>query len=144
MFLDASAIIAVLGDEEDAEHLLARMEAAQGRLVFSPLSACEAAIGLARKKTFAAPTKAVIAADMIERAEAVVDGFLAEIGAVEMTITSETRREAVVACRRFGRAVGHPARLNLGDCFAYACARSAGLPLLFKGDDFPHTDIELA
>ncbi|MBX3529533.1 MAG: type II toxin-antitoxin system VapC family toxin [Rhizobiaceae bacterium] len=42
---------------------------------------------------------------------------------------------------RFGRGSGHPAGLNFGDCFAYALAKTRGLPLLFKGDDFVHTDI---
>ena len=46
--------------------------------------------------------------------------------------------------RDFGRGSGHPARLNFGDCFAYALARATGEPLLFKGDDFSHTDIEPA
>ena len=50
-------------------------------------------------------------------------------------------REAFV---RFGRGSGHPAKLNMGDCFSYALARTRGLPLLFKGDDFIHTDIEPA
>ena len=44
--------------------------------------------------------------------------------------------------RRFGKGTGHPARLNMGDCFAYALARDLGEPLLFKGDDFRLTDIE--
>jgi ribonuclease VapC len=44
---------------------------------------------------------------------------------------------------RFGKG-RHPARLNMGDCFAYACARAHGVPLLFKGDDFGLTDIEVA
>jgi uncharacterized protein with PIN domain len=43
-----------------------------------------------------------------------------------------------------GRGSGHPARLNVGDCFAYALARVRNLPLLFKGDDFIHTDIQPA
>jgi ribonuclease VapC len=47
------------------------------------------------------------------------------------------------AYRRFGRGSGHPARLNMGDCFAYALARDLGEPLLFKGSDFALTDIEL-
>ena len=51
-------------------------------------------------------------------------------------------RIAREAYRDFGRGGGHPARLNLGDCFAYALARKRGEPLLFKGDDFVHTDIE--
>ena len=45
------------------------------------------------------------------------------------------------AYRDFGRGSGHPARLNFGDCFAYALARALNEPLLFKGEDFTHTDI---
>lgn len=45
---------------------------------------------------------------------------------------------------RFGRGTGHPARLNMGDCFAYALAKARDLPLLFKGEDFLHTDIRSA
>lgn len=48
---------------------------------------------------------------------------------------------AIAAHMRFGRGSGHPAKLNMGDCFAYALAKSRDLPLLFKGDDFTHTDI---
>jgi uncharacterized protein with PIN domain len=51
------------------------------------------------------------------------------------------RIERVQAYRDYGRGSGHPARLNFGDCFAYALARSIGEPLLFKGEDFRHTDI---
>ena len=47
---------------------------------------------------------------------------------------------AVGAWRRFGKG-RHPAGLNFGDCFSYATARLAGVPLLFKGDDFSQTDI---
>ncbi len=45
------------------------------------------------------------------------------------------------AHRDYGRGSGHPARLNFGDCFAYALARETGEPLLFTGDDFVHTDL---
>jgi ribonuclease VapC len=45
---------------------------------------------------------------------------------------------------RFGKGTGHPARLNFGDCFSYALARRLGTPLLYKGDDFIHTDIASA
>ena len=51
---------------------------------------------------------------------------------------------ARVAYSRYGRGTVHPAGLNIGDCFAYALARTRNLPLLFKGDDFVHTDIEPA
>ena len=63
-------------------------------------------------------------------------GSMAEV----MPITVEIGRDAIETFERFGRG-NHPARLNMGDCFAYACARSLGVPLLFKGDDFSQTDI---
>ena len=50
-------------------------------------------------------------------------------------------RRALDAAARFGRVVGHPANLNLGDCFVYACAKAYRVPLLFKGEDFSQTDI---
>jgi len=49
---------------------------------------------------------------------------------------------ARISFDRFGKGRGHPAQLNLGDCMAYAVAKAAGIPLLFKGDDFAATDIE--
>ena len=58
-------------------------------------------------------------------------------------VPAEVRRLALEAFDRFGKG-RHPAALNFGDCFAYACARLAGAPLLYKGDDFPQTDIETA
>lgn len=59
-------------------------------------------------------------------------------------VTAEQARLARRAYRTYGRGSGSPARLNLGDCFAYALAKAASEPLLFKGEDFPHTDIEPA
>jgi ribonuclease VapC len=53
-------------------------------------------------------------------------------------------RLAREAFRRFGKGTGHPAKLNFGDCFAYALAKATGRPLLFKGRDFARTDIEPA
>lgn len=51
---------------------------------------------------------------------------------------------AIDARMRYGRGTGHPARLNLGDCFSYALAKTRNIPLLFKGDDFIHTDVSPA
>jgi ribonuclease VapC len=65
-----------------------------------------------------------------------------EIGLEHVTV--EQGRIAADAYRRFGRESGHPARLNFGDCFSYALAKATGEPLLFKGDDFGHTDIARA
>jgi ribonuclease VapC len=52
-----------------------------------------------------------------------------------MPIAVEIGRDAIETFERFGRG-NHPARLSMGDCFAYAYARTLGVPLLFKGDDF--------
>jgi len=102
----------------------------------------------------AAPVRRLSAATFVELA-AVIDGERDPVlsGAVETVIrtlslevvpfTPEQARIARVAYQQFGRGSGHPARLNMGDCFAYALARDLGEPLLFKGGDFALTDIEL-
>jgi ribonuclease VapC len=64
-----------------------------------------------------------------------------------LTIEPVTEAQANIArdaYDRFGRGTGHPAKLNFGDCFAYALAREKNEPLLFVGDDFTHTDIQSA
>jgi ribonuclease VapC len=68
-------------------------------------------------------------------------------GEFEIGIEPFTEAHALAArdaYRRFGKGSGHPARLNFGDCFAYALAKATGEPLLYKGDDFVHTDIRSA
>jgi ribonuclease VapC len=71
------------------------------------------------------------------RLDELLDAMDAEIEPV----TPSQARIARAAYRDYGRGSGHPAGLNYGDCFAYALAREVGEPLLFKGDDFIHTDI---
>ncbi|MCY3837608.1 MAG: type II toxin-antitoxin system VapC family toxin [Gammaproteobacteria bacterium] len=72
-----------------------------------------------------------------------LDAFLAHAEIEPAAVTAEHLEAARQAWRRFGKG-RHPAALNFGDCFAYALARVAGEPLLFKGDDFAHTDIQAA
>ncbi len=69
------------------------------------------------------------------------DELLRDMQAIVEPVTREQARIAREAYRDFGKASGHPARLNLGDCFAYALAKDTGEPLLFKGDDFSCTDV---
>jgi ribonuclease VapC len=57
------------------------------------------------------------------------------------SVTLDQARIAREAYRDFGKGSGHLAKLNFGDCFAYALAKATGEPLLFEGDDFTHTDI---
>jgi ribonuclease VapC len=131
MFLDASAAIAIIAREGDAAALAGRLRQAN-EVHTSPIAVYETVLGLAR-----------LGQTSIQEAQAVLDRFLAEIRAQIMPITAEMGRAALSAFDRYGRG-RHPAALNMGDCFAYACARQLDLPLLFKGDDFPLTDITIA
>lgn len=72
------------------------------------------------------------------------DAFLAEAGIVVVAMTDSTGRLAVDAFQRFGKGRGSAAQLNLADCMAYACAREHDVPILFKGEDFGHTDLRPA
>lgn len=70
-----------------------------------------------------------------------LDDLIREAQIALEPVTVEQAHIARQAYRDYGRGGGHPARLNFGDCFAYALARVTGEPLLFKGDDFRRTDI---
>jgi ribonuclease VapC len=131
MFVDASAIVAILAREDDGPELVAQIHDAH-RVLTSPLAVYEAVLGLARARRMTTAN-----------AQIAVEGFIAEVGAQIIPVTPEIGRIALDAFARYGRG-NHPARLNMGDCFAYACARSLGVPLLFKGDDFSQTDIAAA
>ena len=145
MFLDASAIVAILAGEEDAGYLLAKIEMSEGLKIYSPLSMLEAVISLARVVSISqfgdqVPTPP----ELIDEVQEDVAKFLETIGAREVSVSGSLHRNAIEAARNYGRFVGHPARLNFGDCFSYACAKEYRLPLLFKGDDFSKTDIDAA
>jgi ribonuclease VapC len=73
-----------------------------------------------------------------------VDDLINAPGAIIEPVTEHQARIAREAYRDYGKGSGHPARLNFGDCFAYALARDRAEPLLYKGTDFSHTDIRSA
>lgn len=129
MILDTSALIAVLRNEPDA----ARFAEAIANATHCRLSAVnyvEAA--------------AVIDSGRDPVASRRFDDLLREAAVTIEPVTEAQARMARHAYRDFGKGSGHPARLNFGDCFAYALAKDAAEPLLFKGDDFSRTDVEVA
>ncbi|WP_291823680.1 type II toxin-antitoxin system VapC family toxin [Bosea sp. (in: a-proteobacteria)] len=132
-------IVAILGREIDRENLLARLEASPRPFVVSPPGVFEAVISLAAKK--ARDSHKVLDAGLITAAQSSVVQFIADIGATEVTVTPAIGQAAIEAAKRYGRAVGSPAALNFGDCFAYACAKEHGAALLYKGNDFAETDL---
>ncbi|MDR2857898.1 MAG: type II toxin-antitoxin system VapC family toxin [Novosphingobium sp.] len=131
MFIDASALTAILADEGDAPELLARIQKARIRIT-SPLAVWETVLAIARNLDLE-----------VRHAHQAVEGFLGLAEIRVIAVPAEARNQAIDAYDRYGKS-RHPASLNFGDCFAYACARIAGVPLLYKGDDFPQTDIETA
>jgi ribonuclease VapC len=131
MFVDASALTSILAHESDAPELLARLQKARVRIT-SPLTVGETVLAIAR-----------ILDLEVRHAHQAVDDFLALTEIQVTAVPPEARNHAIDAYDRYGKS-RHPASLNFGDCFAYACARIAGVPLLYKGDDFPQTDIETA
>ncbi len=78
------------------------------------------------------------------RPHAHLAAFLDEAGIRLLGSDERQAHLAAEADRRYGRGTGHPARLNFGDCLAYAAAVANDAPLLFKGDDFAHTDVRCA
>jgi ribonuclease VapC len=131
MFVDASAICAILLDEPEADALIAKLDAAAAPFT-SPLALFEATLAVARARQGNVPA-----------ARRDIARFLATTGMEVRAIAAPEYEAALDAFERYGKG-RHPARLNLGDCFAYACARTHGVPLLFKGDDFPQTDVGAA
>ena len=136
MFLDASALVALLTREPEWQDLAKRITAPA---YISPISRFEAIVSTSR--IVAQPTGRRPTADTVERARDLVDAFLAEIGALAVNVADDIGSRAVDVSMRYGKLVGHPAALNFGDCFAYACAKSLNVPLLYKGNDFAQTDL---
>ena len=130
--VDASAIVAILSREPECDRLIAALERS-GAAATSPVGVYEAALGLRRKRHCS-----------VAEAEADVMEFLALAGVAVEPIEARAAHGALEAFARYGKGTQHPAQLNLGDCFAYAQAKSSGAALLFKGDDFSKTDIEAA
>ena len=126
MIIDTSAIIAVLRGEPDASTFARAIADATIRRV-STVNFVESAV--------------VIDASKDPIASRRFDEFVKEANISVEPVTADQAQIARAAYRDFGRGSGHPAKLNFGDCFAYALAKSFGEPLLFKGSDFAHTDI---
>ena len=124
--VDASALVAI-GDEEPDADLYLQILAGEEATVAS-INYVEAAIVLINRQRLAT--------------QADFDAWLGSLG-VTAHPTDGLAGGALEAYLRFGRGF-HPARLNLADCFAYALAKSLDAPLLFKGNDFPLTDVRAA
>jgi ribonuclease VapC len=127
--VDSSALVAILLHEPDAIQLRARLARENGAAL-SVANYVEMGQVLAQRKP--------------DSIDAVLDDFHAFLrtSLVDLAPVDEAQARLALDARiKYGRGFGHPARLNYSDCFAYALAKTRNLPLLFKGDDFTHTDI---
>lgn len=126
MILDTSALVAILRAEPEAV-------------------ACAKAIELASVRRLSAAGYVELGAVIDSARDAIasrrVDDLLVTADIRVEAVTEDHARIAREAFRDFGKGSGHPARLNFGDCFSYALAKATGEPLLFKGQDFRHTDV---
>lgn len=127
MIVDTSAVVAILRGEPDADRYInALAHAASPKM--SAATYVESAV--------------VVDANRDPVLSGRFDDLVADIEVVPLTREhAETARRAY---RDYRKGSGHPARLNLGDCFSYALARASGEPLLYKGNDFVHTDLSTA
>lgn len=129
MILDTSAIVAIALNEPERD-----------RLVDAILDATAAKISAASMVEISAVLMRRMAPEDFRRVERLID----QLGIETVPFDAEQAARATRAYRDFGRGSGHPAGLNLGDCYSYALADVSGAPLLYVGDDFAHTDIASA
>ena len=129
MVVDTSVILAIVLDEPEGATFIERILESD-RALISAGSVIELAAVSTRRFGGALDAR--------------IDLVLADL---PLMIAPVTETQAVAgrnAYRRYGLGTGHPARLNFGHCFSYALAKETGEPLLFKGDDFTHTDVTRA
>lgn len=129
MIVDTSAIVAILRKEAEGRRCTDLLTHAEHPRL-SAASYLEAAI--------------VIDGSRNQLTSQQLDALVEETELTIEPVTANQARIARMAYREFGRGSGHPARLNFGDCFAYALAKEIGEPLLFVGNDFPQTDVRAA
>ena len=130
MIVDSSAVVAMVREEPGHDDLLTALDRSLSRPMISAVSYVESAIVLDAQRD---PV-------LSGRLDQLLDVFQVEV----VPVTASQARRAREAYRDFGRGSGHLARLNFGDVFAYALAAETGETLLYKGDDFGHTDVRSA
>lgn len=129
MFIDSSALVAMIASEDEGEGLAHRLLLAPS-LRTSPVVVFETVLALVR-----------IFRSSIDQMLRLVLEFLERTGIRVVEVRADTYVTALQAHQRYGKGTGNPAQLNMGDCFSYAVAKTLGLAILYKGDDFAQTDM---
>ncbi len=129
MIVDASAVIAVVNGEDDAEEY-AEILLTASSLNISAATLLEANMVMRRSEN-----------PVMHR---LVDDLIESLGVAIVPFDGDQARMAIHAFDRYGKGSGHKAKLNFGDCMVFALAKSLDEPLLFKGSDFSKTDLQSA
>ena len=127
LFVDASAMVSIITGENDADALSERLASDRNRII-SPMAVWESVVAVRKNR-----------GGTVDDTLAEVERYCTGLNVRLVEIGINEARAAALAHGRYGKRSGHPARLNMGDCFAYACAKTNGAKLLYKGDDFIHT-----
>jgi ribonuclease VapC len=130
VIIDSSALVAVVRNEPDADRFFHALSDTREPKRMSATNYLEAAIVIDGAKSPIASRR--------------FDDAIDATGIIVEPVTPEQAEIARAAYRDFGKGSGHPAALNLGDCFHYALARARREPLLFKGEDYSQTDVAAA
>ena len=132
MFIDASAAVAIILNEADRDELRLKLRSSSRRTM-SALASYETVMAVRRVTQLP-----------VQDASETVLQFQNVFAIKSVAIEDRFTAVALDAFQHYGRGQGNRANLNMGDCFAYACAKILKMPLLCKGDDFIHTDIRIA
>jgi ribonuclease VapC len=132
MFIDASALVALLAEEADWLTFVEAIQSAPDKMAteFVLLEA-----GLALMRIWRSPADAT---------HLRLRMYLEQVSIRLEPLTPDMILAALQAHQRYGKGRGHPAQLNMGDCLSYGAAKALNVPLLFKGEDFTRTDIRSA
>jgi ribonuclease VapC len=128
LFIDASALVAIIADEAEQERFIAAARADDDPL-WSPMSCWETVSSLRHSHNLS-----------VEAARRETTDFAGELNLRLVPVGERELTLALDAYQTYGKG-RHPAKLNMGDCFAYACAKANDARLLYKGDDFARTDL---
>ncbi len=132
MFVETSAIVAILAGEADADAYLSAIDSATDRQTGAHVR-LEATINLAR----------ILGLEVLD-AQEMFDAFLHAAKIAVIPITDAIARHAVEAFAVYGKGERPSRPLNFADCLSYACAKTQNMPILFKGHDFTETDLRSA
>ena len=129
VLIDASALVAMATGEPDVDNLLDRLDGFNDRLCCA-IGLWEAALAIARRRETS-----------VAEGRRELGSLVADLDIRTVSIGPDEGEIALNAFGRYGKGTGHRAQLNMGDCFAYACAKTNDAALLYKGEDFAHTDL---